>query len=48
MCTELDVTLQGQPRSAAEKEELLNKWDELSNYQIGKYVFLEPAIKTNK
>lgn len=35
MCTELEVTLQGQPRSVAEKEELLNKWDELSNYQIG-------------
>lgn len=35
MCMELEVTLQGQPRSTAEKEELLNKWDELSNYSIG-------------
>lgn len=39
MCTELEVTLQGQPRSSAEKEELANKWDELSNYQIGKIDF---------
>lgn len=39
MCTELEVTLQGQPRSVAEKEELLNKWDELSNYQIGIWAF---------
>lgn len=39
MCTELEVTLQGQPRSAAENEELLNKWDELSNYQIGIQTF---------
>lgn len=35
MCTELEVTLQGQLRTGAEREELLNKWDELSNYQIG-------------
>lgn len=35
MCVELEVTLQGQPRSSAEREELLSKWDELSNYQIG-------------
>lgn len=35
MCAELEVTLQGQPRTSAEREELLNKWDELSNYQIG-------------
>lgn len=43
MCTELEVTLQGQPRSLTEKEELLLKWDELSNYQIGKstFVFIE-------
>lgn len=39
MCTELEVTLQGQPRSITEKEELLLKWDELSNYQIGKSTF---------
>lgn len=35
MCTELEVTLQGQMRTSAEREELLSKWDELSNYQIG-------------
>lgn len=35
MCSELEVTLQGQLRTSAEREELLNKWDELSNYQIG-------------
>lgn len=35
MCTELEVTLQGQMRTTAEREELLSKWDELSNYQIG-------------
>lgn len=38
MCTELEVTLQGQLRTGAEREELLNKWDELSNYQIGMWV----------
>lgn len=36
MCTELEVTMQGQPRTSAEREILMNKWDELSNYQIGK------------
>lgn len=35
MCTELEVTLQGQLRTGAERDELLTKWDELSNYQIG-------------
>lgn len=35
MCSELQITLQGQQRPIVEKEELLNKWDELSNYQIG-------------
>lgn len=34
MCTEMQVTLQGQPRPTAEREELMTKWDELSNYQI--------------
>ena len=35
MCNELQVTLQGQSRNAADKEEMLNKWDELGNHQIG-------------
>lgn len=35
MCTELEVTLQGQLRTSVEREELQNKWNELSNYQIG-------------
>lgn len=39
MCTELQVTLQGQLRPLTEREELLNKWDELSNYQIGNVRF---------
>lgn len=34
MSTELKAPLQGQIRSATEKEELQAKWDELSNYQI--------------
>ncbi|KAG4073830.1 hypothetical protein HA402_014035 [Bradysia odoriphaga] len=34
MCNEMQVTLQGQPRISVDKEELLNKWNELSNYQI--------------
>lgn len=34
MCTELKAPLQGQIRMPTEKEELLAKWDELSNYQI--------------
>lgn len=33
MCTELKAPLQGQMRNAADKEELVTKWDELSNYQ---------------
>lgn len=37
MCTEMQVTLQGQPRPGPEREELLAKWDELSNYQIGSF-----------
>lgn len=34
MSTELKAPLGGQVRIPAEKEELLLKWDELSNYQI--------------
>lgn len=34
MSTELKAPLGGQARIPAEKEELLLKWDELSNYQI--------------
>lgn len=43
MCTEMQVTLQGQPRPNPEREELLAKWDELSNYQIGnrKFIFFK-------
>lgn len=33
MCTELKAPLQGQLRSAVDKEDLVSKWDELSNYQ---------------
>lgn len=35
MCNELQVTLQGQQRTNTDKEELLNKWEELGNFQIG-------------
>lgn len=41
MCNELQVSLQGHPRNTADKEELLNKWNELSNYQIGQYNLIE-------
>lgn len=34
MCTELKAPLQGLLRSAVDKEELVSKWNELSNYQI--------------
>ncbi|XP_046812263.1 TBC1 domain family member 19 isoform X1 [Lucilia cuprina] len=34
MCSELKMACQGQPRIPADREELLNKWDELSNYTI--------------
>ena len=34
MSNELKAPLQGQVRNAAEREELLLKWDELSNYTI--------------
>lgn len=33
MCTELKALEKGQIRCQADREELLNKWDELSNYQ---------------
>lgn len=36
MCSELKMACQGQPRISTDREELLNKWDELSNYTIGK------------
>ncbi|XP_065357666.1 TBC1 domain family member 19 isoform X2 [Calliphora vicina] len=34
MCSELKMACQGQPRISTDREELLNKWDELSNYTI--------------
>lgn len=34
MCTEMKAPLQGQLRSAADKEDLFTKWEVLSNYQI--------------
>ncbi|XP_062551936.1 TBC1 domain family member 19 isoform X1 [Armigeres subalbatus] len=34
MCSESKAQLQGQTRSATDREEFLTKWDELSNYQI--------------
>lgn len=34
MSTELKAPLQGQLRNQTEKEELQNKWDELSNFQV--------------
>ncbi|XP_055376064.1 TBC1 domain family member 19 [Condylostylus longicornis] len=34
MCTELKVPIHGQHRITAEREEILTKWDELSNFQI--------------
>lgn len=34
MCTELNIPMQGQIRCPNDREEFLNKWDELSNYQI--------------
>lgn len=34
MCSESKAQLQGQMRSATDREEILTKWDELSNYQI--------------
>jgi len=33
MCTELNAVPQGQLRVSTDREELVNKWDELSNYQ---------------
>lgn len=34
MCVELKAPIQGQPRAAADKEELTTKWEELSNYAV--------------
>ncbi|XP_065072584.1 TBC1 domain family member 19 isoform X2 [Ochlerotatus camptorhynchus] len=34
MCSESKAQLQGQMRTATDREEILGKWDELSNYQI--------------
>ncbi|KAL9930199.1 TBC1 domain family member 19 isoform 1-T1 [Glossina fuscipes fuscipes] len=34
MCAELKVYAQGQPRTSSDRDELLAKWDELSNYAI--------------
>lgn len=36
MCSELKMASQGQPRISTDRDELLSKWDELSNYTIGK------------
>lgn len=38
MCAELSMPLQGQPRAVMDRDELISKWDELSNYNIGKWV----------
>uniref|UniRef100_A0A1A9WW95 Rab-GAP TBC domain-containing protein n=1 Tax=Glossina brevipalpis TaxID=37001 RepID=A0A1A9WW95_9MUSC len=35
MCAELKVYAQGQPRASSDRDELITKWDELSNYAIG-------------
>uniref|UniRef100_A0A1I8MLL5 Rab-GAP TBC domain-containing protein n=1 Tax=Musca domestica TaxID=7370 RepID=A0A1I8MLL5_MUSDO len=34
MCSELKMASQGQPRISTDRDELLSKWDELSNYTI--------------
>ncbi|XP_013110989.1 TBC1 domain family member 19 isoform X1 [Stomoxys calcitrans] len=34
MCSELKMASQGQPRVATDRDELMTKWDELSNYTI--------------
>ncbi|TMW53720.1 hypothetical protein DOY81_001188 [Sarcophaga bullata] len=34
MCSELKMACQGQPRISTDRDELQNKWDELSNYTI--------------
>lgn len=43
MCNELQVTLQGQQRTNTDKEELINKWEELGNFQIGKFLVFEES-----
>lgn len=35
MCTEMKTSLPGQIRCPTDREEFFNKWEELSNYQIG-------------
>lgn len=35
MCAELSMPLQGQPRTVIDRDELISKWEELSNYTIG-------------
>lgn len=44
MCTELKVPLHGQPRISADREDFVAKWNELSNYNMGKKVFLLSVI----
>lgn len=44
MCTELKVPLHGQPRISADREDFVAKWNELSNYNMGKKVFLIPVL----
>lgn len=39
MCSELKMACQGQPRISTDRDELLSKWDELSNYTIGEAKF---------
>ncbi|XP_067626036.1 TBC1 domain family member 19 isoform X2 [Eurosta solidaginis] len=34
MCAELSMPLQGQPRAVMDRDEMISKWDELSNYTI--------------
>lgn len=34
MCAELKAPIQGQPRDAADRDELSTKWEELSNYSL--------------
>lgn len=36
MCNDLNISIQGQNREACDREELSKKWEELSNYVIGK------------
>lgn len=38
MCAELSMPLHGQPRAVMDRDELISKWEELSNYTIGEWV----------